>query len=170
MSYRFTLDKPILTANEESPDMGYEPNMPPDEEVPVDAVPVRHVSVVRRITSEDGFWNYIEQLHWRDRSENAHLDIIGKKQNYRSLSISDQEAFADYLTHVVDALLVRLQHANIFGTLTDVNEQKALCSHVVGKGSVFYAMSMEDPGFVGYLVPENSNQKEYYDLMDFIKI
>ena len=156
-----------LDGPEQEQEQEQEPTTPAQVAAPV--VPVT-THAVRKITSEEGFWNYIERMNWRDRSEDPNFNVIRKKQDYRALSISDQEAFADYLTHVVNALDVQMSAANAYGNLTDVDERKAICSHVVGKGSVFYAMTMEDPGFASYLIPESADKKEYYDMMELIRI
>jgi hypothetical protein len=141
------------------------------EPVTVQAQPVQaHAPVVRKIRNEEDFWNYIERMAWRDRSEDPNFSVAQKKQNYRALSIPDQEAFADYLTHVVNAMDERMQIANYYGNITDVNERKAICSHIVGRGSIFYAMTMEDPGFASYLVPETPDHREYHDMMELIRI
>ena len=149
----------IITNEEDDFYEGYES---PDSRLPVPE---------RIITDEESFWNYIESLNWRDRSDNPKLDITNKKLSYKRLSIPDQEAFADYLTFVVYELhKVMMLNVSSYRCLTDDIEQKAICSHVVGKGSIYYAMTMEDPGFSLHLIPESPDKKEYYDMMEFIRI
>lgn len=191
---RFVLSKPILTESiQRSPPRAKKPaaRAIPDEDDEIESVPDEEVQedndsdsgssgevqvvqparpVARRITNEESFWNYVEKLNWRDRSEDANFNLLRKKQDYQNLSIPDQETFADFLTHVVIAMDTVLAAANVYGTLTDVNERKAICSHIVGKGSVFYAMTLEDPWFAAYLVPESPDRKEYYDMMELVRI
>lgn len=188
---RFTLSKPILTEEVERPvaQPVRAPQSPkvavrsiPDEddvdesdsgsqqETPVHAVPVAPMPVQRKIKNEEDFWTYVEKMAWRDRSEDPNFSVSQKKLNYKAISIPDQEAFADYLTHVVATMDERLQAANCYGNVTDVDERKAICSHIVGRGSIFYAMTMEDPGFASYLIPENTEHREYYDMMELIRI
>jgi hypothetical protein len=197
---RFTLSKPILTeavvlpavvpnraipdeddnsprqqihaaeTHDESDSESDSESNPEVEPVPVVSTVYSVAPVVRKIRNEEAFWNYIEKMSWRDRSEDPNFSVAQKKLNYRSLAIPDQEAFADYLTHVVNTMDEKLQAANCYGTVTDADERKAICSHIVGRGSIFYAMTMEDPGFASYLVPENPDRKEYYDMMELIRI
>lgn len=127
-------------------------------------------TTLNRIINEEQFWNYVESMNWRDRTDEPNFNLALKKQNFRRLSIADQEAFADFLTHCVNALNEVLISKNFFGALEDETERKAICSHIVGRGSIFYAMTMEDPGFAMHLVPENLSKKEYFDMMELIKI
>jgi hypothetical protein len=175
---RFILSKPILTEaieyetlsvqnnSDENEDDESDPAVELMQNIPTD----QSSTTVRRIRNEEEFWNYIEKMAWLDKSENPNFSVEQKKLNYRSLVISDQEAFAEYLTRYVNALDEKLQSVNFYGIVIDVNERKAICSHIVGKGSVFYAMTIEDPGFASYLIPENTDQKDYYDMMEFILI
>lgn len=138
------------------------------------AVPVAHAvsaapAVRNRITSEEKFWQYIEELMWRDASEDLQFSLENKKQKFLTLSISDQEAFAGFLEVCVNALHAKFVARNLFGTLVDPSEQRAVCSHIVGKGSVAYALTMEDPDFYTYLLPQNTGgKKEYHSMLALI--
>jgi hypothetical protein len=135
-----------------------------DEPVEIQTRPVD-----RKIVSEDSFWNYIERLSWRDKTDDPNFDVNRKKVYHeRNLTIPDQEAFAEFLLHTVDAMNQKLTSAGIYGELTDENERKAVCSHIVGKGSVFYALTMDDPCFAQYLFMDT--KKEYHNMLALIQI
>lgn len=128
-------------------------------------IPATH----NRITSEEKFWEYVAELNWRDVSDGYPFNMDSMKNKFLSLSIPDQEAFAGFLIQCVDIMDNCLSAVGAYGTLTDVNERKAICSHIVGRGSVEYAITMEEPGFMARLLPENTNnKKEYRNMMELI--
>ena len=131
---------------------------------------VAPVTTVNRISNEEQFWNYAEGMSWRDRSDEPNFNLALKKERFKTISIADQEAFADFLTHCVNTLNETLDSKGFYGNLEDIVERKAICSHIVGRGSIFYALTMEDPGFAMYLVPEDLSKKEYFDMMELIRI
>lgn len=123
-------------------------------------------NTTRRITNDEQFWNYIDSLYWRDVSEDPTFNLSAKKSAFKSLSIADQEMFASILTKYTNELIAILNSKDFFNITTSQRDKEAFCSHVVGKGSVFFAMTCEDTGFASYLL----NPKEYRNLMEFIYI
>jgi hypothetical protein len=126
-------------------------------------------ATVNRITSEEKFWDYIAELKWMDASDDPTFNMAAKRNKFMQLSISDQEAFAGFLITTVNTLNQHLAAKQVYGTLDDETERKALCSHIIGRGSVEYALTVDDPHFMLRLLPENTNGKrEYHNMMELI--
>lgn len=121
----------------------------------------------RIITSEDTFWNFVEKLYWRDKSEDPSFSVNEKRRMIKSLSIVDQEVFADRLMSCVQHLNSALTDKNFYPDWLNQSERNAICSHIVGKGYGFYMVALvDDPGFAAYLIPENETaKKEYFDML-----
>jgi len=123
----------------------------------------------RKIINEEQFWTYITSLEWLDKSEFPAFQINHKKNQFKSLNVQDQQAFIKYLNMYIGLIDVKFKSVDFYGNITDINEQRAICSHIIGKGKTFYIMSAEDPGFASYFITENENEKEYHNMLKIIQ-
>lgn len=115
------------------------------------------------ITSETKYWSFIESLNWIDVSDG---DVVGVSTKFQNLTQADKTAVIEYTKTRIDEIKEVINRAGYFTNIPD-NIQTSICSHIVGRGSVEYALTFEDPDFMLRLLPENNNgKKEYRDLLD----
>lgn len=134
-------------------------------------VAVQPKAVQNVITNEEQFWNFVEKLAWRDVSEDNWFNMAQKKQVFKRLSMADQEKFAEYLLTFVADLNTHLKTKTFYPSGITDEVQNAICAHIIGKGSVFYVMTRDDPVFASYLIPEGTNPKiEYRNLLELVEI
>jgi hypothetical protein len=136
-----------------------------------------------RITGEEQFWNYLESLQWRDRSDHIMAPQYVRAKIRSDLNNADIVQFRQYLGNHMNSLGTRLSdfgpsHQNFFAcplfatadpTVGDKNKRDFL-SHVIARGQVFFVAVTEDPGFAEYLLGETPQTSEFQSLYDCIPL
>lgn len=126
------------------------------------AVPISESN--ETITSEDSFWNEIDKLNWRDKSDSV-LDIQRIRNNFQSkYSKEDKKRIHTYaLTFMLSLRDILLNNNQPEELLTH-----KLLSHIVGKGREFYYAVLDDPDFAMYLLMEDNDEDQ--DLWKVISV
>lgn len=110
------------------------------------------------LNNEEKFWNYIQKLSWRDKSEAKCSD-----NNLMNLTRND----LNFVVHNIDIYASALLDVMNSDIMIDFNEEKKknILYHIIGKGSQFYHACIIDPEFCSYIIGEN----EFYPLYSYMK-
>jgi len=112
------------------------------------------------LQSQEKFWDFVALLNWRDRSEDPNFSTQSAANKLLRLSISDRDRFRNWLNEFIDELIALIDEKGLFPNLGP-EQKRAFCSHIIGKGQIFYAMTVSDCnetgsfGFASYLADSN---------------
>jgi hypothetical protein len=124
-----------------------------DDVAPVPTKPTKSAPTRRVITSDEKFWNEVDKLYWRDRSDSV-MQIAGVQNSLKSkYSTEDLETYRAYLRKYMDDLKTMMVEGGQNG---DILSDRIL-SHIVGKGQLFYAAVSDDPDFAMYLIVDDED-------------
>jgi hypothetical protein len=165
------LDNFIQDLHEQLENMSDE-EMIPNSSEKKELVIKTHKSIESRISTEEKFWEYIDELIWADKDDKNISPIFMKAKMRSDLNNTDLEKFKEFLDKNVETLEAKFTlhgifAGNMFTNVENGNKNKKdLLSHIVAKGSVTYSLMYEDPPFALYLVGEDVASSNYQSLYD----
>jgi hypothetical protein len=108
-----------------------------------------------KLVTEEQFWAYMDSFDWQDRSVKIMSPNSVRARLRLDLTDIELKRFRQHLDHNVEVLSRRV-------TLDcDEKKYRDILSHIVARGSIFYANMYEDPEFAVYLLDD-----EYQSLYD----
>lgn len=110
--------------------------------------------------NENEFWDYINRLNWRDRSDG--VISLNELPFINSIGEERELAFWTIVDEKVEKLLNHFKKNKFFTTYSTLkkNEYRKLISHIVARGKAYYETMFHDPSIAGYLIP-NEYQNLY---------
>jgi hypothetical protein len=105
--------------------------------------------IKNRIQTVQNFWEYINRLEWRDRSD-GHVSSAA----INNLTAIERQSWNAFFNQNLNALENKLNISRFFDQfgVTDPVLKKTIMCHIIAKGRQFYIAVLDDPVFTEYLV------------------
>ena len=111
----------------------------------------------------EGFWEFIDNLDWKDRAMNERYTTIATNI-LQKVGTVKKESIKTHMWNYINELKERFESEGTWDLLEaqcrklHAHEQNALLSHVVARGQIYYVNMKADPVFACGLVGKECNR------------